>query len=74
LQNSLTSVQIEAGATCFAGLCEALDVVADHFQSVANNPGPGVFLSYICEDMKYLQPSESAGLDNIPGFIINGCY
>jgi hypothetical protein len=68
---------------------DVADEFSKRFQSVYNNPCPAVFPtllsssefltlasvsdSDVIKAIKRLRPSESVGLDDIPGFIIQGC-
>jgi hypothetical protein len=83
------SIQLEVDGKHIIQYDDVTDEFAKHFQSVYNSPCPivlpallpssdviplsSVSNSDVINAIKRLRPSKSAGLDNIPGFIIKGC-
>jgi hypothetical protein len=84
-----TSIQLEVDGTHLAEPYNVADAFAKNFQSVYNTPCTGVFSSLsqsseflsltpiseldICEALRYLRPSKSVRLDDIPSFVTKGC-
>jgi hypothetical protein len=87
--SNLISIQLEVGGKLIIQSDDVADEFAKHFQSVYNSHCPivlpallpssdvlplaSVSNSDVINAIKRLRPSKSAGLDNIPGFIIKDC-